>query len=104
MGAQYDVRISKEASGDILAIHHYIEQRSPQNATRMVERLFRTIEALEHLPHRYKIFRKGNKTRGPVRSMPVPPFIVYYRVVESDRVVRILTVRHGARRQPRTFE
>jgi plasmid stabilization system protein ParE len=36
--------------------------------------------------------------------MPVPPFIIYHRVLESERIVEVLTVRHGARRQPRRFK
>jgi plasmid stabilization system protein ParE len=36
--------------------------------------------------------------------MPVPPFVIYYRVLEAERIVEVLTVRHGARRQPRRFK
>ena len=39
-----------------------------------------------------------------VRRMPVPPFLVYYRVNDDTKTVDIVAVRHGARRQPRTFE
>jgi plasmid stabilization system protein ParE len=34
----------------------------------------------------------------------VPPFIIYYRITEKPATVRVLTVRHGARRQPRRFK
>jgi plasmid stabilization system protein ParE len=36
--------------------------------------------------------------------MSVPPFIVYYRTDDKRRSVRILTIRHGARRQPKRFK
>jgi plasmid stabilization system protein ParE len=36
--------------------------------------------------------------------MPVSPFIVYYRVDDKRGAVRILTVRHGARRQPQRWK
>lgn len=99
----YDVRITAEASGDLLDIYNYIRSDSEQNASQMLERLLHAIDALEHLPYRYKRHRRGGRGRDEVRSMPVPPYVVYYRVVEADRVVRVLTVRHGARRKPRQF-
>lgn len=34
--------------------------------------------------------------RHPVRSLPIRPYVVYFRVLDDDRVVRILTIRHGA--------
>jgi len=36
--------------------------------------------------------------------MPVPPFIVYYRIIERSAAIRILMIRHGARRAPRRFK
>jgi plasmid stabilization system protein ParE len=35
--------------------------------------------------------------------MAAPPYIIYYRVLEDQKVVQILTIRHGSRRQPRRF-
>jgi plasmid stabilization system protein ParE len=35
--------------------------------------------------------------------MPVPPFILYYRADDGPRLVRVLTIRHGSRSQPRRF-
>jgi hypothetical protein len=35
---------------------------------------------------------------------PVPPFILYYQVIEKPPTVRILTIQHGARRQPKKFK
>jgi addiction module RelE/StbE family toxin len=100
----YEVRITGEAGSDLAAIHHYISADSPQNADGVVDRLLNSIDSLEQLPHRYKIYRRGSRPGRTVRSMPVPPFVVYYEVREDDGVVRILTVRHGAQRRPRSFE
>jgi plasmid stabilization system protein ParE len=70
----------------------------------MVERLFEAIEALEFLPYRYKVHQVNKQPERVIRSMPVPPYVVYYRILETAGVVRILTVRHGARRKPRKFD
>src|SRR3954466_15971507 len=103
MNDAYDVRITAEASADLLAIHTYIRKHSEQNAAEMIERLLSAIDALDRLPHRYNMHRRSDKPDQIIRSMPVSPFVVYYRVLEDDRVVRILTVRHDARRKPRRF-
>jgi toxin ParE1/3/4 len=100
----YEVRITGEAGSDLAAIHRYISGDSPQNADGVVDRLLNSIDSLEHLPHRYKVYRRGSRPNRVVRSMPVSSFVIYYEVREDERVVRILTVRHGARRRPRSFE
>lgn len=104
MPSHYAVRISKTASSDLDAIFSYIVKQSPQNAERVLQRLLDEIFALKMLPHRYKVHKRSHRPDQVVRSMPVPPFVVYYRVIEDPRVVRVLTVRHGARRKPRHFE
>jgi plasmid stabilization system protein ParE len=104
MQPHYDVRITKTASSDLVEIHQFIEQDSPQNAAEMIGRLFESIDALELLPYRYKVHQLSKQPDRVIRSMPVPPYVVYYRVLEGAGVVRILTVRHGARRKPRRFD
>jgi plasmid stabilization system protein ParE len=93
----YEVHLMPEASADLIAIHDFIEKASSQNATSVVKGLFEAIDSLELFPHRYKVHRSNQEVNRIVRSMPVPPFIVFYRIRETDRIVEILTVRHGAR-------
>jgi plasmid stabilization system protein ParE len=38
-----------------------------------------------------------------VRRMPVPPFLIYYRIDEARKAVGIVTIRHGKQRPPRRF-
>jgi addiction module RelE/StbE family toxin len=97
----YEVRITGEAGSDLEAIHKYISGDSPQNADAVVDRLLNAIDSLERMPHRYRVYRRGSRRGRTIRSMPVPPFVVYYEVRDDERVVRVLTVRHGARRRPR---
>jgi plasmid stabilization system protein ParE len=56
------------------------------------------------MPTRFKVERHVRKLNYDVHSLVVAPFLVFYRVIEAEKVVWILSVRHGARRRPRSFE
>jgi toxin ParE1/3/4 len=99
----YRIVLSPRASADITAIHRYIEQDSPQSAAGVTRSLFEAIDSLALLPHRYRVFQTSRSTKRQTRVMPVSPYLIYYQVLEDDRVVRVITVRHGAQRQPRSF-
>src|SRR5437868_10471778 len=103
MTEAYRLIISPEASDNLRALNKYIAYDSPQNAARMVERILRAIDKLKQFPHRTVLERQSKKVKHPVRSLPVRPYVVFFRVLDDDRVVRILTVRPGARRRPRRF-
>ncbi len=59
---------------------------------------------MREFPHRYEVHQHRRDTSKTVRSMAVPPLIVYYRIDDALLAVRVLTVQHGARRQPRRFK
>lgn len=100
---EYRVIITPRAGRDLEAIHRYIAQDSPVNATAMVTRIMDSLESLRRFPHRTVAERERPGLHHPVRSLPVSPYIVYFRVLDDERIVRILHVRHGARQRPRTF-
>lgn len=103
MGSLYRIHIMPEASSDLIGIYEYIHQDSPQNAAAVIEGLIRSIDALEQFPHRYKVHRSAKNPNRVVRSMPISPFVVYYRIREADRSVEVLIIRHGRRRRPDSF-
>jgi plasmid stabilization system protein ParE len=100
MAEHYHVIIEPRASQDLISIYTYIEKDSPQNAKSVAQLLFDAIDSLEFFPRRYRVHRWRRNPLRIVRSMPVPPFIIYYRVLEHDHAVQVLTVRHGAQKQP----
>ena len=100
---RYRVRMTTRASNDIMAICGYIERDSPQNAAGVARELIDAIDSLDLFPQRYKVHERRRDPSKTVHSMPVPPFIVYYRVRDSEQVVEVIAVLHGARRQPRRF-
>ena len=104
MPARYRIRAMPRASNDIVGICSYIEKDSPQNAAKVAQILLDAIDSLEIFPHRYTVHEHRKDASKTVYAMPVPPFIVYYRVVERLSLVEVLTVLHGHRKQPRRFK
>lgn len=92
----YRVRITPRALADLQRIFDYIAQDSPGNAAAMIERILDAIDGLEFMPTRFKEM-EGAESKG-IRSMPIRPYLVRFRVEENAGTVHILHVRHGARR------
>jgi plasmid stabilization system protein ParE len=99
----YRILFSARAAADLASIHQYIEQDSPQNATSVAAELVDAIDGLELLPHRYAVYQGRGSPGREVRRMPVPPFLIYYRVDDAKGSVGVITIRHGKQRQPRRF-
>jgi plasmid stabilization system protein ParE len=55
MTPKYRVDLTQQAGTHLQDIFDYIEKDSPQNAAKMSERLLDSIDALDILPHRYKV-------------------------------------------------
>ena len=61
----------------------------------MLVRILDSVESLRGFPH-----RNIGEHQSPGLRLPVGPYIVYFRVVGDDAMVRVLHVRHAARRHP----
>jgi addiction module RelE/StbE family toxin len=87
------VRFTRPALADLDGIVEYIRQNNPAAATQVEEAIRNAAALLGHFP------QMGHLKYLPgVRMMPVRryPYLIFY-TIESDEV-RILSVRHGARR------
>jgi len=100
----YRVIVSPEAFDDMDGIIDYIAPQSPANAAKLIDRLWESMQGLKDLPHRHGVVSARREPKRAVRRMLVAPYLVYYRVDDAARVVRILTVRHGRQRHPRRFK
>ena len=67
----------------------------------MVARILDAIDTLDTFPHRNVVAGQKPGLSKPVRSLPAWPYVVFFRVHDDHGVVRILRVRHGARRRPK---
>jgi toxin ParE1/3/4 len=98
MPESYRIHFTTKAAADLEGIFDYVEKDSPQNATRLIQRLLDAIGSLKILPHRNRIVKDTEVLGECIRSMPVRPYLIRYHVKDSTRTVTILSVRHGARR------
>jgi toxin ParE1/3/4 len=96
----YRIRITPQALANLEEIFEFIQRDSPQNARAMIRRLLDSIDDLRTLPHRYAVPRRRAARNRTVRSMPVRPYLVRYRIDEKSKAVFVLRIRHGARRRP----
>jgi toxin ParE1/3/4 len=99
----YRVIVSPRAFDDLDEILDYVKQVSPANAAKVIDRLWAAVQRLNEMPHRYRVVQAMSRPSRAVRRMPVRPYLVYYRIDEAFHVVRVLTILHGHRRQPRRF-
>ena len=103
MTPSYRVIVSPRAFSDLDAILDYVTLRSPANARRVIDRLWEAMHGLARLPRRYRVVSGPRQPGRSVRRMPGSNYLVYYRIDDQQQVVRILSVWHGARRQPKRF-
>jgi plasmid stabilization system protein ParE len=104
MPARYRILLSKRVAADVESIFKHIAQHSEQNAGKMVERILGAIAGLKTFPHRNVVAGQRRGLKNPVRSLPVQSYLVLFRVIDEQKIVRVLRVRHGAMRRPRRFE
>jgi plasmid stabilization system protein ParE len=99
----YQVILLPEAEADLQDIYDYIADDNPIAAGK-VDRLVATAESLRQLSRRYRVRLSRKSPDRVVHSVPNPPYILNYRVLEKSAVVEVMTIRHGARRQPKRFK
>jgi plasmid stabilization system protein ParE len=98
MPTTYRVRITPRALADLEAIFEHISVDTSQNARELISTLMDAIDSLDTFPHLYAAPRTELPVGGQIRSMPMRRFLVRYQVDDVNKVVHILHVRHGARR------
>ena len=90
---------TKRATRDLRAAYeNWMREKSENAADVMVERIFSTVELLEHNP---ELGRKGRVSSTREATLKPLPFLVAYR--EGQRRIEILALLHGARRWPTSF-
>ena len=104
MARRYRILLSKRVASDLERIFDHIAKDWPDAAAKMVDRILGSIERLKMFPHRNVVMGQSPRLKHPVRSLPVPPYVVFFRVMDAQGVVRVVQVRHGAQRRPKRFD
>ena len=93
----YEVRLTAKARGDLNEIVAYIAQDNPLAAEKLGDELLAEADSLSSYPYRGGLVRRRRNTRRLVHGS----YLIVYRISESDRLIEILRLWHGARGTPR---
>ena len=94
----YKVIWDDEAIHELGQIVNYISRVNPAAGRKTGQLILEKVKLLEAFPQAGKTLH--NLKREDVREIPVPPYRIIYHVKDFEKIVRILKVWHGARREP----
>jgi len=94
----YLVSLTARAQRDLFALYQYIQAEDSFAADRWYRGLKRAILSLERFPHRCAVAPEDRQTRHLLYGRKPHIYRVIYRVLERKKIVEVLHVRHGARR------
>ena len=97
----YVVSITSRAERDLIHLFAKINAERSDAALRWYRDLKEAILGLEELPNRCPLIRSGKKLRHLLYGHKPHVYRVIYRVVENQRRVEVLHIRHSARRKPK---
>lgn len=92
------VRWTVQAADDLQSVHEYLNDRNPEAADALVERILSSVEMLDRYPH---LGRPGRIDGTRELVVTGTPFIVSYRLWKDQ--AEILGVLHAARKWPKKF-
>src|ERR1700681_3139535 len=98
----YRVRLTPRAAGDADAIYRRVTAEAPFAGHRWYRKLIGTLQSLDTFPERGQIVEKLSRSEHLVRRILFGRKPNVYRIYYSieGETVRILHIRHGARREP----
>jgi toxin ParE1/3/4 len=95
---KYTVLITPTAQQEIQEAFAYIHCDAPLGARRWLTRLYEKIDTLELFPDRCPVAPDSEHIGEELRHLLFASHRVIFRIEEPARIVRILGVRHAARR------
>lgn len=95
----YEIRMTPQAKDDLRSIFEYIaiNLQSPQNAAGQLDRLEESIDSLNHMPERFRVYDKDPWRSRNLHIMPVDNYLVFYIPNHEEYVVTIIRVMYGGR-------
>ena len=95
---EYTTKLSPRAFADIDAIVEHIQADSPVNATRWRESLFAKIAKLSGMPHSCSLAPEDEYCSIEVRQTFLGRYRILFTVRQTNSLVYVLAIHHGARR------
>jgi len=95
----YLVSITARAERDITSLYNEIDARHSPAALKWYIGLREAILSLEELPYRSPITREKARLRHLLYGRKPNVYRVSYRVLEKQKQVEVLHIRHGAMRK-----
>lgn len=96
---EYQVDFTDRANRDLDLIYANINAEHSVAALKWYRALKKSIDTLEKLPNRCPITRKQNELRQLLFGNKPHVYRVIFQVVEEQKRVLVLTIRHSARRE-----
>jgi toxin ParE1/3/4 len=95
---EFKIIWTERALADLQAIRDYIATANLEAAERVGLDIIRHAELLASFPHIGPTYPRG--TKSTTREIISGKYRIFYRVIESQNVVQVLTIWHGARDEP----
>jgi len=95
----YLVNITPRAERDLADLYEVIHAEHSDAALKWYRGLKEAILSLEDHPNRHPVIRKSDKLRHLLYGHKPHIYRVIYRVLENQKHVEVLHIRHGARRK-----
>jgi plasmid stabilization system protein ParE len=96
--ARYEVFFDPHAEIEALAAAEYIARDSPRHAARWFAGLTKAIQSLSLFPHRCAVAPETEYLNHELRHYIYKSHRIIFEIVEAGQIVRVLHIRHGARR------
>jgi toxin ParE1/3/4 len=97
----YVVKIGLRPERDLDLLYEQINAEYSDAALKWYQDLWDAILGLETKPNRGSIFQKRDRLRQLLYGHRPHIYRVIYRVLQRQKLVEILHIRHGARRSPK---
>jgi toxin ParE1/3/4 len=95
----YVVNITSRAERDLAHLYRKINAEYSDLTLKWYRGLKEAILSLEEQPNRCPVTRKSDKLRHLLYGHKPHIYRVIYRVLEKQKLVEVLHIRHGARRK-----
>ena len=99
MGVTYKVVYIREAEKDLINIYRYIALtlEAAEAAKKQADRIINAIRSLNKMPLRHKLYQNEPWHSRGLRVLPVDNYLVFYKVVEKEKMVAIVRIMYGRR-------